>query len=305
MGFFNILSRGNYYINSLFFNFFCFLGHIALYRVFKSVYPKATLPLIIGCFLLPSLLYFSSGIHKDLIIFTALAVFCYCMYFSRERGFSTKRVVFLILSFIAVLLMRNFIAVILFPCAIAWFISRRYRIKPIWVFSLLLLTMVTGTLLLHFTSVKYDPLQVVAAKQQAFLSLGKAATDYHNDTLQPTVKSFITSAPTALRHAFFSPYPGEFSNHYINLFSAEPVIFFVLCILMFVFPSRTINISKEFIVFGIVFTFLVLLFTGYISTTAGALIRYRSIYLPFLVIPMLCNINWSKWKGKTNTSQTY
>ena len=62
---FNIFSRGNYYINSLFFNFLVFFGHVALYRVFTKVYPGRSMLVIIGCFLLPSMIYFSSGIHKD------------------------------------------------------------------------------------------------------------------------------------------------------------------------------------------------------------------------------------------------
>ncbi|WP_462253906.1 hypothetical protein, partial [Ferruginibacter sp.] len=50
----NIFSRGNYYINSLFFNFFCFLGHVAFYRIFIQIYKKQQWAVIICCFLLPS-----------------------------------------------------------------------------------------------------------------------------------------------------------------------------------------------------------------------------------------------------------
>jgi hypothetical protein len=64
----NIFTRGNYYCNSIFFNFFCFLGHVAFYRVFIQIFKKQQRAVIIGCFLLPSMLYFTSGIQKDGII---------------------------------------------------------------------------------------------------------------------------------------------------------------------------------------------------------------------------------------------
>jgi hypothetical protein len=73
LGITNFIAQGNYYINSLILNSFGFLGHIALYRVFKLAFPSTRLFIIIGCFLLPSTLFFSSGIHKDLFIFTFFA----------------------------------------------------------------------------------------------------------------------------------------------------------------------------------------------------------------------------------------
>ena len=300
LGIMNIFSRGNYYINSLYFNFICFFGHVALYRVFITVYPKQKLPVIAGCFLIPSLLYFSSGIHKDLIIFTAVCIFCYCLFFLLARGISGKKIFFLIASFLTILLIRNFIAVILLPCALAWFISSRYTIRRVKVFgtAAVVLALLAGAL--HYSTPQYDPLKVIVAKQQAFFGLGKAATDYHNDTLTPGIKSFVLAAPVAIRHAYLSPYPGEFHTRFIHFFSAEMILCWGLFILMLVFPVHHSATSRDFIIFGLAFSFVVLLFTGYITPAAGALIRYRSLYLPFIMTPILACINWRKifkeWK---------
>jgi hypothetical protein len=77
---FNIFSRGDYYINSLFFNFLVFFAHIILYRIFIKIYSDRKWLVIIGCFLLPSTLYFTSGIHKDGLVFLLLAVLIYSVY---------------------------------------------------------------------------------------------------------------------------------------------------------------------------------------------------------------------------------
>ena len=90
---FNIFSQGDYYINSLFFNFIIFFGHVILYRLFIKVFPQRQLLVIIGCFLLPSAMYFSSGIHKDGLIFLMLAVLIYSVYESLIKNrFNGKRV---------------------------------------------------------------------------------------------------------------------------------------------------------------------------------------------------------------------
>jgi hypothetical protein len=290
MGVFNIFSRGNYYINCLFFNFVGFIGHVALYRIYKHVYPKQKWAIIIGCFLLPSNLYFTSTISKDLIVFTALSIFCYCMYVGLQDIFTKKRILFLIISFFTILLIRNFIAAILLPCAIAWFVSKRYNLNPLKVFASLLIAGFIFVLLTQYLPEKYNALQVVVSKQQAFFSLGYAKSQYQNDTLQTTIKSFITAAPKALRHSFLSPYPTEFDNIYLNGFSLEIILFLLLLLFSYLYPQK--NSMNHFILFGIILTALIFLFTGYITTNAGALVRYRSIYFPFIIVPILCRIHW-------------
>lgn len=294
LAFTNILSRGNYYINSLFFNAVSFLATVALYKIFIHIYPAKKWAIIIGCFLLPSTLFFSSGIHKDLFVFVALCIFCYCIFFGLINGLSVKKICFLLLSFITILFIRNFIAVILLPCAIAWVVSKKCSVHPLKVFGSLLIIGIIASLFAHHYFKKADPLQIVVEKQQAFLALGKGSTDYQLDSLQPTAKSFITLAPTALRHSFLSPLPGEFKNMFTNLLSVEIIVYWLLFLLMLVFPIKNLLVQNEFVVFGIMFSFIIFLFTGYITTAAGALVRYRSIYFPFLMVPVLCGIEWGK-----------
>ncbi len=297
MGVFNILSRGNYYINSLFFNFGCFIGHIALYKVFKDIYPNQKWSTTIGCFLLPSTLYFASTISKDLIVFTALSIFCNCLYFGLKNNFSKKRIALLIVSFFTILLIRNFIAAILLPCAIAWYISDTFKMKATKFFAGFILGVFILVLLAQLLPVKYNPLKIIVSKQQAFLSLGIAKSQYQNDTLQVNLKSFASATPSAFRHSFLSPYPTEFDDIYSNAFAAELICFLILFVLSLLFPVKMK--TNTFIIYGVILASLIFMFNGYITTNVGSLVRYRSIYLPFLMVPILCGIDWQRiLKGK-------
>lgn len=304
IGIIDIFSRGNYFVNSIFFNFVAFIANVALYRVFIHIYPMRKTAVIIGCFLLPSTLYFSSGIHKDLIVFSALCFFCYALYFSLEEKFTVKRVITFCLAFLCILFIRNFIAVLLLPPLLGWIWKKKNISSSSVVRSdyFVLGAIISGCLAIilcmHFFWGRVDPLQIIADKQHAFLAGEKANTQFaHIDTLQADINSFRKAGPTALRHSFLSPLPGEFNRFYSNLFSVEMMLYWLLFIMnISLFPTKEKNLSPEFISFSIWFAFWVLLFTGYVSVAAGALVRYRSIYLPFLMVPIICGIDFSRVK---------
>lgn len=289
----NIFSRGDYYINSLFFNTFVFFGHVALYKVFIHLFPSKRIACIIGCFLLPSTLIFTSGIHKDGIIFTAIAAVIYCLYFSMEYRFTVRKTVMLILSFITILVIRNFIAVVLLPCLLVWFISRRYAFKHLLlIYTSCAVAAVLAFLFLHQTFTTADPFTVISNKQVSFLALGHANTDYRDLKLITSEPySFLQAFPSAVRHAYMSPLPGEFKGPFIHFFTVELLIYILAFAFMFMyFKNNTLENGKYFLYFSIFFSLVILLFTGFTITNAGSLIRYRAVYLPFLITPLLCGI---------------
>ncbi len=292
---FNIASRGNIYINALFFAGAGFFGHIALYKLFNSIYPNKKWQIISGCFLLPSFLFYSSGIHKDQLAFLGFALFLYALYFCVEDFFSVRRFSLLIASLLLILLARNFLAFMIVPFAILYTVANIKRARPAIVVMFAAVFLISVAVLLHLYVPAADPLALIAAKQKAFLSLGFAATQYQNmHILQPAWQSFVEAAPSALQHAFLSPYPGEFKNIFCNILSAEMMCYWLLFLLSIRHIKLRYADTGSFTFVMIYFTILILLFAGYITPNAGALVRYRSIYLPFILTPILCNMSRKK-----------
>ncbi|RYD71454.1 MAG: hypothetical protein EOP53_23650, partial [Sphingobacteriales bacterium] len=129
---FNFISNGNYYINSIFFNFFGFFGNIALFRLFNHIYTNKKTAVLIGCFFIPSCMFYSCAIGKDNIAFTMLALFCFALYFFSLSGFNAKRLLWLLFFFCGVLLMRNHIALLLISPAMAFYVSVKTKKNP-WI----------------------------------------------------------------------------------------------------------------------------------------------------------------------------
>ena len=297
---FNIFSQGNYYINSLFFNFIIFFGHVILYRLFINIFPGKNLLVIIGCFLLPSTLYFSSGIHKDGLVFLMLAVLIFSIYQSiLKNNFNVKRVLLIIVSLALLFLLRNFIFLALLPALFAWLLVAKRKWPAVPVFTAVYL--LCGLLVFNIDAIvqKIKPLEIITARQTEYLNLQQAATQIELTPLQPTFKSFALNAPQALNHSFLRPYIWELPVKTILPLSIELLGYQTLFLLLIFFTRKDFNPANKplllFILFFIITTFLII---GYIAPNLGSLVRYRSLYLPLIITPVLCCIDWGRLASK-------
>ena len=51
----------------------------------KDVFPGKKMAVLFATFLVPSFLYWTSGIHKEGLIFTGISLIIYCIYFGTQR----------------------------------------------------------------------------------------------------------------------------------------------------------------------------------------------------------------------------
>lgn len=292
----NIFSKGNYYINSLFFNTFGFLGHVAIFRIFYAIYPQKKWLLIFGSFLLPSTIYFSSGIHKDLIVFTMLGFFCYTLFFSITEKWTIKRNLLMIISALAILLTRNYVFVALIPATLALLISHQKKRAPLFYFILTYAVCFLLLLVLQLVIPSIQPLKVITQKQRDFLDLPVAASQLPVNIIEPTILSFIQNTPQAVNHGLMRPYIWENKGKFMLLLALE-LLAYQLLLLLFVFWHEAQKTNyRQWIFFVLFFTLSMFLITGFIIPNTGSIVRYKSIYLPYLIIPLLCSIDWSRFK---------
>jgi len=290
---FNLLSFGHYYINLIFFSFITLFGPVALYRVMKDVFPSRKIPVLLATFLVPSFLYWTSGLHKDGLIFLGFALVIYHLYFGlKEARFRIYRLIPILLGLLLVLALRNFLIITLFPALLAWVLSVRLRSRPIWIFSAIYLVFI----ILFFTSKwlhpKLDFPQAVVIKQQEFLKLGGGSAVYV-DHLEPAFGSFVTNAPQAFFLSTIRPYPSDV-RHLLSLAAAVEIGLLLLLFMLFLLMRKNGVRLSPFMLFCLFFSFSVLLMIGYSVNVLGAIVRYRSIVFPFLVVPMMAMIDWER-----------
>ena len=290
---FNVFSFGNYYINVIFYSFTTLLGPVAFYYVLNDVFPGKKIQVLLATFLIPSFLYWTSGLHKDGFVFTAICLIVYNFYFGMKEGkFTWKRWLTIFLAFIVLLAFRNFILVLLIPALTAWWLSTRNPKKIAIIFFATYLICGFLFFTLRYVYKGFDFPQAVVNKQQAFMKL-QGNSGIPIQELEPNIISFIKGSPQALSLTMLRPYPGDV-NHILSLAAASETNLLLLLFICFLFWRTNGIKSHQFIWFCLFFSFSFLLTIGYTVNFMGAIVRYRSIIIPFLVVPMVCLIDWNR-----------
>lgn len=294
---FNVFSGQNIFINNLFFDFLIFFGSIYFYKVFIKIFPKNRAIVIICVFLLPSVLYFTSGIHRDGFIFLSLSIVIYNIQLMMERKKYLWKNIFSVIVFLClILLLRNFVFITLATALVAWIVAERF---PKYAFISF-----TGTytivIVLFFSSGMLPPRfnlpQHVSSKQIEFISIAKLGASAINiNPLYPNFRSFINNAPQALNHTFMRPYLTEKFNFLYTPVAIEIFLYEILFLLFIFFRNK--NSLTPFIYFCFFFSISMFLIIGYTIPIIGAIVRYRGIYFPFLLIPIICLTDWQKIKS--------
>ena len=293
MAIFNLLSFGHYYVNVIFYSFITLFGPVAMFRVMKDVFPERRQIVLLTCFLIPSFLYWSSGLHKEGLIFVGLTLMVYHFYFGfKENRFTTTRIFFILFGFLLVLILRNFVIVTLTPPLIAWVLSRRLKWKPVFTFSGIMLIFVIIFFTGKYLSPKLDFPQAVVTRQQEFLRMSGGST-VPVTPLEPTLSSFISNTPHAIAMSMLRPYPSDV-RHLLSLAAALEINVILLLFLVFLVWRKGRTRVSAFMLFSIFFSFAILMMAGFTVNNLGAIVRYRSPVLPFLVIPMMALIDWER-----------
>ncbi len=294
---FDFLSIGNYYTNVIFYSFLTFFGPIGLYRLMCDVFPEKKHLVLLVTFLLPSFIYWTSGVHKDGFVFVAFILITYNIHFGLRNNQLSKRSGLIILGLLLLLILRNFLLMVFLPALVAWILSYKSKKTPVLIF----VGVYAVSILLFFTTRYISPSldfpQLVAEKQKNFISL-KGGSPVPVNELKPSPTSFLKNAPQALGLTLLRPYPSDV-KHLLSLAASVETYLLLFCFLIYLF-WRNKKPKGPFLLFCIFFSFSILLTIGYTVNFLGAIVRYRSIVLPFLVIPMIASINWQKFFNAIN-----
>lgn len=290
---FNLLSGSRYYVNVIFYSFLTFFGPVAFLRIMNDVFPGKLKLLTIGTFLIPSFLFWTSGIHKDGLVFTLLTLAAFLFHFSlKKERMGWKNMLLIGLLILLIFPVRNHIVLAAVPGFTAWWLAERY-FKQKWI-AFAIVTIIGVSL--FFTSKYFHPradLPIsIVLRQKDFQKLGGNSILPQRE-LKATFPSFLKNAPQALNHTLARPYITEINS---PLYLVCAIELFILWLIIFIWFFRfTENPYRHSVIlFFLLISLSLLLLTGYIVPQLGAIVRYRSIFLPLLIVPILATSKWSK-----------
>jgi hypothetical protein len=316
----NFFSFDNLYINTLLFSFPVFLANIAFYRLFRRRFPADPLTAVI-VFLLPSTLFWTSCVHREGALYMLLGFLFYRLDQLFDRGAPALRrpnlrtAFYAFFCFLLIAYFRSAVALTLIPAFLAWWLAerplhrRQFRALAAAIIVTILVLAVPG-------------LSLLTSQQQSFLVL-EGHSRLPLPALDGTWSSLWQVLPQAIRNGLFEPLPGSGGQRVYLVFSVETIFIWAIIVIALIrrfsirnrpspppgqaspspapsFPPPLTKLAPTipttpalpfspfaFPVCCVIFALTGMLLIGTLVPFAGAIIRYRSIYLPFLLAPFL------------------
>lgn len=294
MALFNFFSGGNYYINVVFFDFIVCWGHLWLFQLYVQEFQHQRKTLLITIFLIPSIVFWLSGIIGDGLIFFFLSLLLLHFY-KLVNGGEKRSWIYIILGLAGITIFRSVLLLLLLPALLSWWITVRFNARIFVTTGIVYgscILLFFGSLLL---SADKNLPSFVANRQQEYFKL-RGNTRFNLDTLQPTLQSFVTVLPQSVNNTLLRPYAWEARGIFQWAAAIETLLFIVLVVFFALKknPKRKGYFKNPLILFPFLFAISLYIFIGYVVPFPGAIVRYKIPAELLLILVFVCGINWKE-----------
>ena len=303
-----LFSFGYYNVHTVVICFLSLIGLTAIYKTFVNQLQDKKRELLFAVFLLPSVLFWGSGVLKEGLILFALGLL---IYYSNKL-FSKKAILMCIATALLLAFSKFYVWLAIFPSIALLVWSNKASTPPAFLKLVIILSIigVIGLNIDSFTSIQ-NPLVTLSQKQYEFnlLATGQLTDSNHNpiptaksiieiNRLDPTLSSFLKNSPQALINTFLRPYIWEIKSPLMLLSGLETIFILFIFIISLLFIKPFKEICWPLFLFCISFVFIQFLIIGETTPILGAIARYKTIAIPFFLIAVLFILDKKKLVNK-------
>jgi hypothetical protein len=275
-----------------------FIGLTGIYRTYLYFYKHHTKQLLFSCFLIPSVLFWGSGILKESILLFSIGIFIYSFTNLLYNKKKTSYYFAVILTLGLLAITKTYVLIVLIPSIFAWILIRLFNISKI---KLVFFSVNIGLILIAF-NLKYvhpslDLTGNLKYKQHDFINVArdtKAGSTIKLGRLDDSSFSYIKNIPNALINGFFRPSLLEVKNIFYVFSAFENTLLLVLLIITILFYKKPTIHQKSILNFGLYFSILLALLIGLTVPVLGAIVRYKVPFMPFIVGNLIVCIDYQK-----------
>lgn len=281
------LSMGNYHVHTILINLLSFTGATALFKAMKYFFQKKITLLVIATFLIPSFLFWGSGVLKEGLLIFILGFLL--LSFVRFKNSNKLKFIGFFLFFTSFLLLSKvYVLLAILPPLFCWYISDRYKLNyPLALFSAVLLLFFIIAFNFKYINSNYDFAVILMDKQKDFINVAidwNAGSFIRVSRLDGTAMSVLKNIPESLFNVLFRPLFFDKGGPFIVLASLENLFFLICILLAFLFSRKLNREEKNFALFCSFFCLILFLIIGWVTPILGAMVRYKVPGLPFLYV---------------------
>ncbi|HEX6915825.1 MAG TPA: hypothetical protein VF145_11325 [Chitinophagaceae bacterium] len=282
----NVFTNSNFHADIIFFNFLFFIGLVAFYRLMRTLYRNTGWQLVAAVFLVPSFLFWCSGIHKDGLIFSALGLSFYSFQAILEMRRRVLHVLVLVSCLLLIFVLRNYLAIVLVAALGLGGILHVFPRRRLATVAIVLITGVAIGFSAKYIHPALDIPGQLAEKQRQFMAL-EGGSRIETRPLEPTFAGFVAALPAAIDMAFLRPHPGEAGA--VSWIASMEIILCWLLLGYCIYRRSACFGFAPVAVACVVFALITLLIIGYTVPFSGAVVRYRALVLPLLLAPYVAS----------------
>lgn len=296
-----ILSGGHYYVHVFFFCMMSLLGKLFLFKAFQNLFKEKKTLLFIAIFLIPSVIFWSSGILKEGFLFLLMGIFVWAFERWSDEPKSIKHLSLILLTLFGLFFVKFYVAIALLPglISIFWIKRKAYR-KPFLKTTIVHLCFVAVAVTFHIISPFHSFLNGLQWQKKSFYGLAETMNSgsvVHTMELEDTFSSFFANVPEGLFNAFFRPFIWDSFHPFspVVLASAlENILFVLIFYLTYRWFKKADTRGAAYFFFFSSFTLILFTLSGVVTPIIGTLVRYKIPAVSFML--MACVLLWNKEK---------
>ncbi len=272
-------TSGLYGVHLFFIGLFGWKASLNFYHVFKKVLSLPKNLLLLCCFFLPSLSFWTAGMHKDVYIYYGLSLFCIGLLRWQEQHKNIWQP--LVIGALVIGLTRYYLLALLLPAAIAYVVTlhqKRVFISYALVYGASLILALVGSEFLLGKSI----FELLSQRQLAFLAEKGGSSIMEATPFDPTFWGVVQALPTAVFNILGRPFLWECKDILQLVASLEMISFLMLLGFSLSYRKTAPNSIHPLLYFLLAYTISNLLVVGLLVYNIGTLVRYRAIALGIL-----------------------
>ena len=287
---FSFISFGFYRVHLLFMAFLSFIGLFLIYKTAAKILTGNKRTLLVAIFIIPSTVFWSAGDLKEPILILLLGCFMYGLV-NFAKGKQWKHLLLLIISSYLLLYTKPYVLALIIPCSVSFLIVERNKIRREYLIYLAVFAIFGALIVIVATYFpNYSAAKILAQKQFDFISMVNASNSgskFEIPLLEDSFFSLLKNSPIALFNSLSRPWIWESKVWPQTLAAIENMI--VICATFtLILKFRLSKIEhRNIALFALLFSVLLFILAGLITPNMGALVRYKSIGLPFFLITLV------------------
>ena len=317
-GFLGLFTFHTYIANAMLFALISFIGVWSMFVTFIKIYPQLRKEIMFSCFMLPSVVFWGSGLMKDSITFGFLGLFFSSFYkiFIIKKA-SKRDYLLLIVSFLVIKVVKIYIILCFIPAALLWLFLvyndkikskvTRILLRPL----MLLVGCVFGYLATDFVGKEDNRYSVdnvtstarTTSEWLSHVSREEKGSVYSLGEVEYTFIGVMKKIPQAINVTLFRPYVWE-SKNMVMFLSALESLFFLYLTISTIFstgikPALFILAENPIVAASIIFSLTFAFAIGLSTSNFGTLVRYKIPMMPFYLISIFVIRNY---KNRNNVN---